>query len=74
MVIIASHLLRSHLIRSAVSVLELDVGLLPDAVQVLVKAVEEKGQQLMRVLLLVARELWGEAAHLGLEDGKHMKK
>lgn len=37
------------------------------------KAVEEKGQQLVRVLLLVARELWGEAAHLGLEDGKHMK-
>lgn len=32
------------------------------------KAVQEKGQQLMRVLLLVARELGGKAADLGLED------
>lgn len=30
------------------------------------KAIQEKGQELMRVLLLVARELWGKAAHLGL--------
>lgn len=30
------------------------------------KAVQEKGQELVRVLLLVARELGGKAAHLGL--------
>lgn len=34
------------------------------------KAVQEKCQQLMRVLLLVARELGGEAAHLGLQNVK----
>lgn len=63
-----------NLVRSAVSVLQLDVGLLPDAVQVLVEAVEEKGQQLVRVLLLVARELGGEAAHLGLENERTRAK
>lgn len=59
----------SHLIGPSISILELDVGLLPDAVQVLVKAIEEEGQKLMGVLLLVARELRGKAAHLGLDDG-----
>lgn len=42
------------LVGSAVGVLQLDVGLLPDAVQVLVKPVKQEGQQLVRVLLLVA--------------------
>lgn len=43
-----------HLIRPAISILELDVGFLPDAVQILVKAIQKKGQELMRILLLVA--------------------
>lgn len=30
------------------------------------KAIQEKGQEFMRVLLLVARELRGKAAYLGL--------
>lgn len=55
------------LVGSAVGVLQLDVGLLADAVQVLVKAVEQEGQQLVRVLLLVARELRREPAHLSLK-------
>lgn len=55
------------LVGSAVGVLQLDVGLLPDAVQVLVKPVEQEGQQLVRVLLLVARELRRKPAHLSLK-------
>lgn len=43
-----------HLIRPAISILELDVGFLPDAVQILMKAIQEKGQEFMRILLLVA--------------------
>lgn len=55
------------LVGSAFSVLQLNVGLLPDAVQVLVKTVEQEGQQLVRVLLLVARELRRESPHLSLK-------
>lgn len=43
-----------HLIGPAISILELDVGFLPDAVQILVKAIQKKGQELVRILLLVA--------------------
>lgn len=57
---------RPHFVRPAVGVLQLDVRLLPDAVQVLVEAVEEEGKEFVRILLLVARELGGEAAHLRL--------
>lgn len=57
---------RPHLVWPAIGVLQLDVRLLPDAIQVLVEAVEEEGQEFVRVLLLVARELGGKAAHLGL--------
>lgn len=60
----------SHFIRPSVSVLQLDIGLLSDAVQIFMKPVQEKGQQLMGVLLLVARELGCKAAYLGLEDEK----
>lgn len=56
----------SHFIRPAVSILQLDVGLFPDAVQVLMETIKEEGQEFMRVLLLVARELRSKAAHLGL--------
>ena len=59
----------AHLVRPAVGVLQRDVGLLPDAVKVLVETVQEEGQQLVGVLLLVPRELGGEPAHLRLEEG-----
>jgi len=48
---------------AAVVVAQLDVGLLPHAVQVLVQPVEQEGEQLLRVLLRVAAELRREAAH-----------
>lgn len=60
----------SHFIGPSTSVLQLDIRFLSDAVQVFVKPVQEKGQQLMGVLLLVAGELGRKAAHLGLEDEK----
>lgn len=63
-----------HLIRPAICVLELDVGFLPDAVQILMKAIQEKGQELMRILLLVARKLGCKTADLGLEVKKKGKK
>lgn len=37
------------------------------------KAIKEKGQELVRVLLLVARELWSKTAYLGLEGEKSMR-
>ena len=40
----------------------LDVRLIPDPVQVLVQPVQEVGQQLLRVLLVVATEPGGELA------------
>lgn len=43
-----------YLVWSSFSIFELDVGLLPDAVQVLVQAVEKEGQQFVGVLLLIA--------------------
>lgn len=63
-----------HLIRPAIRVLELDVGFLPDAVQILMKAIQEKGQELMRILLLVARKLGCKTANLGLEVKKKREK
>lgn len=43
-----------YLVWSSISVFELDVGLLPDAVQVLMQAVKKEGQQFVGVLLLIA--------------------
>lgn len=56
-----------HLVGPAVGVLQLDVGLLADAVQVFMESVQQEGQQLVRVLLLIARELRREPAHLRLK-------
>ncbi len=55
------------LVGPAVVVLQLDVGLLADAVEVFVQSVQQEGQQLVRVLLLIARELRSEPAHLSLK-------
>ena len=53
----------THIVRAVFAVLELDVGLLLDPVQILVKPVEEESEQLLRVLLLVTRELRCEPPH-----------
>ena len=47
----------TSLIRPIVCFLRLDVRLLLDPVKILVQAVQQKCHQLLRVLLLVAREL-----------------
>ena len=57
----------THVVRPILAVLELNVGLLFDPVQVLVEPVEEEGEQLLRVLLLVAGELRREPPHRHLE-------
>ena len=44
-------------VRPSVGILELDVRLHLDSVQILVKAVEEKGEQLLSVVLLETGEL-----------------
>ena len=56
-----------YLVRSSVSVFHFEVRLLDDAVEVFVQAVEQEGEQLLRIVLLVARELRREAAHLQLD-------
>lgn len=56
-----------YLVWSSISIFELDVGLLPDAVQVLMQAVQKEGQQFVGVLLLIAWELRGKAPYLGLK-------
>ena len=44
------------------------VWLLHNEIEVFVKPVHQKGQQLMRVLLLIARELRGKPPHHGLGE------
>lgn len=65
------HVCVPHLVGSAVGVFQLNVGLLPDAVQVFVESVQQEGQQLMRVLLLIARKLRRESTHLSLKHQQH---
>ena len=55
------------MVRSAITIGHLNVGFLPDPVQVLVQAVQEEGEQLLAVLLLVARELGGKPSDGHLE-------
>ena len=58
-------------VRLPVSLAHLHVGLLSDPVEVLVEAVQQEGEQLLAVLLLVAGELGGEPAHGHLESSGH---
>lgn len=60
-------MLRGHLVRSSISIPQLDVLFVLDSVEVLVQAVQQEGQQLLAVVLLVAQELRGKVAHLGLQ-------
>ena len=62
----------NYLIRSTVGVLDLDVGLLDDAVEVFVKAVQQERHQLLRVLLLVAAKLLCEASDRHLSTRKEI--
>lgn len=59
--------LSEHLVRSPVSVPQLDVLLVLDAVQVLVQAVQQEGEQLLAVVLLVAEKLRRKVSHLCLQ-------
>lgn len=60
----------THRVGPPIGVLQLQVGLLLHAIQVFVQPVQQEGEQLLGVLLLVARKLRGEAAHLGLQQSK----
>lgn len=60
--------LRGHLpVWPTIAVLQLHIGLLVDSVQVFVEAVQEEGQQLLRVLLLEAIETGGVLCYRPLE-------
>lgn len=54
------------LVWSTVCILELNVLFVLDAVQVLVQAVQQEGQKLLGVVLLVTQELGRKMAHLSL--------
>lgn len=56
----------TYLVQTPVRVHRLRVGLVLDAVQVFVKAVQQEGHELLGVVLRVARELAGFAGHDGL--------
>lgn len=62
-----ANVLRGHLVWSSISIPQLDVLFVLDSVEVLVQAVQQEGQQLLAVVLLVAQELRGKVAHLGLQ-------
>ena len=57
LLVVLPDLLRNHFVGAPARVRLLDVGLLADAVQVLVQAVQQERQQLLAVVLLVAAEL-----------------
>lgn len=66
----------AHMVRSPVCIPEFDVFFVFDPVQVLVQAVQQEGQQLLTVVLLVTQELRCEVADLRLrtEDTSVMKE
>ena len=61
----------TNIVRPVFAVFEFDVGLRLDAVEVLVEAVQQEGQQLLRVLLVVARKLRREPADGLLEVSRN---
>lgn len=63
-----------YLVWTALGVPQGEVRLLLDAVQVFVKPVQQKGQQLLGVLLLVAGELGGKTSDLRLGRERERKK
>lgn len=58
-----------YLIRPPVRVHSFRIGLVLDAVQVLVQPIQQESHELLGVMLCVARELAGLAGHNGLEAG-----
>lgn len=64
-------LCKLYLVWTALGIPQGQVRFLLHPVQVFMKAVQQKGQQLLGVLLLVAGELRGKAANLCLVDGKY---
>lgn len=66
-------MLSQYLVRSAVCVLELNVLFVLDAVQVLVQAVQQEGQELLGVVLLVTQKLGRKMAHLSLRTQIHIQ-
>jgi hypothetical protein len=66
---------RTHLARAAARPIRLfDVRLLQDAVQVLVQPVEQERDELLRVVLLVARKLRREALQRLLELARRVRR
>lgn len=57
---------RSYLIRTALSVSQGKIRLLLHTVQIFMEPIQQEGQQLLGVLLLVARELRSETPNLCL--------
>ena len=57
----------AHLVRSSVGVTQLDVLFVFDSVQVFVQSVQQEGQQLLTVMLLVTQELRCKVTHLRLQ-------
>lgn len=60
----------SHLVLSPVGVPQLDVLFVFDSVQVFVQPVQQEGQQLLTVVLLVAQKLRRKVAHLRLHTNR----
>ena len=60
----------TYCIRASARVLELDVGFLVDAVEVLVQRVQDEGEHLLRVVLLIAGELRREPRYLVLPNAQ----
>lgn len=65
---------RSHLIRTALGVSQGKIRLLLHTVQIFMEPIQQEGQQLLRVLLLVARELGSETPNLCLEKKQKTKQ
>lgn len=61
----------AHLVRASFGVPQFDVLFVLDPVQVFVQPVQQEGEQLLTVVLLVAQELGGKVAHLGLHTHTH---
>lgn len=60
----------THLVLTPISVPQLDVLFVFDSVQVFVQPVQQEGQQLLTVVLLVAQKLRRKVAHLRLHTNR----
>lgn len=60
----------AHLVLTPIGVPQLDVLFVFDSVQVFVQPVQQEGQQLLTVVLLVAQKLRRKVAHLRLHTNR----